>query len=158
MKACRARSNCHCHSGGLPFAPTALLACTAGVLGIPTATVAKGPRTWVALYAVSEFARPLTADGEVPGSRGAAGLLPIQTLLCTHRKLVSQGWSVLVKTLILVSTLHLRILSSSLGAEPNCLFFGVKESCVETCQIYSHGAPSHAHCRQVWAAAQFPCP
>lgn len=111
------------------------------------------------LCAVSESEWTLTAD--IRGCRvasGVGGLLPIR-YCCAHiENLFHRGWSVLVKTLILVSTLHLRNLSSSLGAEPNCLFW-VKESCVETCQIYSHGDPSHSHCRQVlWAAAQFPCP
>lgn len=66
--------------------------------------------------------------------------------------LFNRGWSVLVRIFVLVSTFHLRSLSSALGAGPNYIV-KVKESCVDMCQIYSRGDTSHSHYGLVLQAA-----
>lgn len=68
-------------------------------------------------------------------------------------KLFNRGWNVLVKIFISVSTFHLRRLSSTLGAGANYIV-QVKESCVDMCQIYSHGDTSHSH--HGWCSRQLP--
>lgn len=73
-------------------------------------------------------------------------------------KLFNRGWSVLERIFILVSTFHLRNLSSFLGAGPSDIVQD-KESCGDTCQVYSCGDISHSHYGLVLqAGAQLPCP